>query len=82
MENITGVCTGSNFNCLSTINMALIVEGFKGDGRFDDSVWCVKMHYPYVFPYITPFSATRSVIVVRNPLDVIVSWFQICTTYS
>ena len=52
------------------------MQGAKGTDIVDDTVWVVKTHYPWIPPEPNVFSASRSLVVVRNPLDSIVSWYH------
>lgn len=65
-----------------TMNMALTVQGFKGESIADDKVWILKTHFPEWAPPHLKISATKSVVVVRNPLDVAVSMFQMGVTQT
>lgn len=47
--------------------------GLKGEGVFDDRVFMVKTHWPNRF--CPPFQVRRAVVLVRNPFDVILSWW-------
>lgn len=54
--------------------------GFKGEGIIDKRTWIVKTHYPDL-PGTYEYSTEKCILVVRNPLDSIVSFFNlICTT--
>ena len=50
--------------------------GAKGEEIVDDSVWLVKTHYPWTPAVPTQFSANKMMVVVRNPLDSIISWYH------
>ena len=73
MESISGVSTGSNYSIIPSINFALTVQGFKGENHHDNKVWILKTHFPYVYPFASVMSASRAFVLVRNPLDIIVS---------
>lgn len=75
-ESITGIVTGSNFTNHSIMNFSLAFQGFKGEGYIDDSIWMVKSHFPLYLPFVTyPHSGSKSLVIVRNPYDSIVSLF-------
>ncbi len=42
----------------------------------------MKTHFPYEFPFTTPFAGTKSLFILRNPLDTIVSYYQFVTTLT
>ena len=73
METISGIATGSNYTIIPSINFALTVQGFKAENHYGPDVWALKTHFPYVLPFATPMAASRAVLLVRNPLDIIVS---------
>ena len=55
------------------------MQGAKGEAIIDDSVWLVKTHYPWIPPAPISFDANRTIVVVRNPLDSILSWYHYIT---
>jgi hypothetical protein len=56
--------------------------GMKGEDIVDDTVWVGKTHSPWLMPYAPVFHCNKMVIVVRNPLDVIVSWLNLIAQAS
>jgi hypothetical protein len=58
------------------------IAGMKGEDIVDDTVWVIKTHSPWVMPYAQRFFASKSIVVVRNPLDVINSWLDLMTMSS
>ncbi len=46
LEDATGVVTGSIYNNSVYINYQLMFNGFKGEGRHDDTAWLLKSHFP------------------------------------
>ena len=68
-ERITGIITGANFPTVLTGCFSLTVQGFKGEYVFDDKVWFVKTHYPYCYPFTAPISASKAIVLIRNPFD-------------
>lgn len=53
------------------------MQGMKGEDIADDSVWIVKTHSPWLMPYAPIFHANKMVTIIRNPLDVIISWLTL-----
>ena len=56
--------------------------GMKGEGVIDDSVWVKKTHHPLLLPMTSQFTANKTFMVVRNPLDVFPSYAALCNTLS
>jgi hypothetical protein len=75
IELLTGIQTGAD-NTLH-VNVSLQMMGMKGEDIVDDTVWVRKTHSPWCMPYAPLFHCNKMVIVVRNPLDVIVSWLNL-----
>tara|TARA_B110000208_G_scaffold6750_1_gene8627 strand:- start:2393 stop:3652 length:1260 start_codon:yes stop_codon:yes gene_type:complete len=80
-ERITGVVTGSDVRPDRALSRALTRAGLRGEGTIDDKVLLVKTHYPERLGY-APLSARRIVLLVRNPLDSLVSYFNMMCTMS
>ena len=80
-ERITGVVTGSDVRPDRKLSRALHSFGLRGEGVVDETVLIVKTHYPERLGY-TPLSAQRIVLLVRNPLDALVSYFNMMCTMS
>ena len=59
-----------------TMNVALQYMGFKGEGIVTDKCLINKTHFPYRTPMDKQYTSELILIAVRNPLDVIVSFFQ------
>lgn len=74
-ELLTGVQTGAD-NTLH-VNVMLQLQGMKGEDVVDDTVWIVKTHSPWIMPYQPVFTANKMMCVVRNPLDVVISWMNL-----
>jgi len=77
-EMLTGVQTGAD-NTLD-VNIALQMQKMKGEDIVDDTVWIVKTHSPWCMPYAPPFKANKIMVIVRNPIDVIMSWLNLVLT--
>jgi len=52
------------------------MNGMIGEDTVDDKVWIVKTHSPWCMPEAPPFSCNKILLVVRNPLDSIMSWLE------
>lgn len=72
-ESITGITTGNDIECKYLVNLALQMQGFKGQEVVDDRVWIVKTHYPDGFSLELDFPTNKVILCVRNPLDVLAS---------
>jgi hypothetical protein len=55
--------------------------GMSGEGKSDDSVWIVKSHYPERIGY-QKFKANKCIVIVRSPIDCILSLFNMIATGS
>ena len=74
LEEFSGIRSGSDF-----LDMSLAkAYNVMGEGRVDDSVWFIKTHWPNKPG--PPSRISRAVVIVRNPLDVLVSWFNLMAT--
>jgi hypothetical protein len=74
-EAMTGIVTGATSKLTSSCTLALSAAGFKGEAVVDEKTWLIKSHYPYRYPMIMPMQGTKSIIIVRNPFDTLVSLF-------
>lgn len=75
LEKIMGLVTGSDCNIGLKLNQELMEMGLIGEGLVDRRVWIVKTHYPERYAS-SRFGAKRAVLLVRSPLDAIVSLFH------
>lgn len=73
-ELLTGIVTGSDSTCHNVVNLQLM--GCRAENIVDDTVCMVKSHTPWVMAEGPRFNANKVFVVVRNPLDSIVSWLQ------
>lgn len=81
LEETTKICTGSDSNLKRKLVRDLRDKGMYGEGITDSRVWVVKSHYPERRePKI--FKANKIILLVRNPLDAIVSLFNMNATSS
>jgi hypothetical protein len=74
-ELLTGVETGGD-NTLN-VNVHLQMQGLKGEHIVDDTVWIVKTHSPWIMPDAPVFHCNKMIVIVRNPLDVIISFLHL-----
>jgi hypothetical protein len=37
----------------------------------------IKAHYPYCYPFTAPIQASKAIVLVRSPYDVLASMWQI-----
>ncbi|KAJ8609555.1 hypothetical protein CTAYLR_006030 [Chrysophaeum taylorii] len=81
IERMTGVVTGSDTVPTRTLSKALQEYGVRGEGIIDDRVHVVKTHFPERRG-LAPFAAHRAILLVRNPWDVIDSYFNMTLTNS
>ena len=82
LEAITGITTGSTVPNAWSVNFQLLASGLRGEGHIGDDVWFVKTHFPLVSPAVGCVSAHKALIGVRNPIDVLVSYFEFKMTFT
>jgi hypothetical protein len=72
LETATGIATGST----GSLNTGTLLQynGLKGQRVCDDRVWITKAHHPTFVPNVLTFQSDKVLCVVRNPLDVIISY--------
>jgi hypothetical protein len=75
LESSSGVASGSNLPSFLSLDFILMAQGLKGEGIIDSRVWLIKTHFPYIYPSTFPVKGSTSIVLVRNPLDMIVSLF-------
>lgn len=81
LEKIMGLTSGSDCDITKKLNKDLMMMGLAGEGLVDKRVMVVKTHYPERYGK-TKFYAERAILLVRNPLDAIVSLFNMVCTGS
>ncbi len=79
IERLTGIYTGSDGDPRRPLNQTLIRGGFLGEGMVDNHVFVVKSHFPERLGW-TKFSVRRAILCVRNPFDVLISYFNMLIT--
>ena len=75
LEKIMGLVTGSDADMGKRLNREIMEMGLLGEGIVDKRVWVIKCHYPDRYGK-TKFGAERAILLVRSPLDCIVSHFN------
>lgn len=73
LEKVTSTYVGAPFNTLLTGCFSTLLQGFTGENQVDQKVFLIKTHYPYIYPFCKPISACRSLVLIRNPFDTMVS---------
>lgn len=53
------------------------MQGLKGEDITDDTVWIVKSHSPWIMPWAPVFHANKVIVIVRNPMDTLLSWLHL-----
>jgi len=74
LEKITGLSTGSIY-----LDTKLLSKGWRGEGYTKDVVY-VKSHYPIYLKPNNSFPFEKSVVLVRNPYDSVISLFNYMVT--
>mmetsp|Transcript_21912 Transcript_21912/g.21097 ORF Transcript_21912/g.21097 Transcript_21912/m.21097 type:complete len:81 (-) Transcript_21912:413-655(-) len=73
-EKATGIITGTDMQAFAVQQYQLICSGFKGEGIVDNRIWISKTHFPYTIPVSIPQVGNVALVLVRNPIDCIVSY--------
>ena len=81
MERVTRIITGSDCNRSRKLIRELIELGMQGEGIVDDRVWIVKTHFPERMGG-AQMGVHKCLLVVRNPLDCMVSMYNMIATGS
>ena len=76
IEKIMGIATGSGVDVNIPLKLLRERSGFEGEGIADHRTFIIKSHSPERSHNNTSFNASRVVLLVRNPLDVLVSSFN------
>ena len=58
-----------------------MTKGFSGEALVNKQVWVIKSHYPERVS-TTKYYSERAILLVRNPIDAIVSYFNMMATGS
>jgi len=53
--------------------------GMRGEGKVNHKVWIIKSHYPERYGF-TKFDANKCILLVRNPMDAIISLYNMVAT--
>lgn len=75
LEDITGIVTGSDTDVSIKSNVEMIEKGLVGEGLADRRIWVCKSHFPEKMG-IARVPIDRAILLVRNPLDAILSSFH------
>lgn len=81
LERQTNIVTGSDSRPNRPLPASLVESGFVGEGVTTNAVWVIKSHYPERYGYVKVF-ADRAIVLVRNPVDAIYSYFNMGMTNS
>jgi len=81
MEEISGTLTGSDCLPKGKLNFDLYEQGLRAEGWVGWETWFVKSHFPERSG-TDMHIANKCVLVVRNPLDCLVSFFNMGMTAS
>ena len=65
-----------------SLNTSLQYQGFKGEGIVKERCWINKTHFPFRAPFDREYESQVIILAVRNPLDVINSFFNMIATQS
>ena len=79
LQDITGVITGSDVDVRRGLCSYLVDKGMKGEGKINNRVWIIKTHFPESDGY-KKFLANKCVLLVRNPMDSIMSLYNMIVT--
>jgi len=80
IEQITGISTGAS----TSLHSATLLQnvGLKGEAITDDRCFIIKSTHPMFMPGSITFGANKVLWLVRNPMDVIVSFASLMNTCS
>lgn len=81
LEKIMGLATGSDQDITRALIKDLHEQGFVGEGLAGKRVQVVKTHYPERHGP-SQFYANRGLLVIRNPMDAMWSFFNMQATTS
>lgn len=80
LESVSGVTTGSTVSMHTSTSLQM--QGLKGEGYIDDSVWIIKAHHPMLLMNCTQIASDKVIFCVRNPLDVLPSYASLVNTMN
>jgi hypothetical protein len=80
-EKVSGIFSGSDCDISKKLNLELLTRGLEGEGMVDKRVWFVKTHYPERYGK-AKFYSEKVVMCLRNPMDSMVSLFNMVATGS
>lgn len=79
LEKIMGLATGSDGDISRRLIKELMDKGLVGEGLAGHRVQVVKTHFPERYGP-NRFNADRAILLTRNPLDCLTSFFNMLTT--
>ena len=77
-----GIPTGSDGDVSRIITFSLYLSGLDREGSVGDDVEVVHTHFPLRKIPFKKFLAKKFLFCVRNPIDIIVSYFDLWCTQS
>ena len=80
LELLTGIHTGSD--CTLDLDVQFQMQGLSGTHTVDDTVWIAKSHSPWIMKMIPIFTANKCIVIVRNPLDSMVSMLHMASLFN
>jgi hypothetical protein len=81
LERVMGIYSGSDGTNGVALHQALMDIGLEGEGVADKRVQIVKTHYPERNGSVM-FSAQKTILLLRSPLDCIISLYHMDNTGS
>jgi len=73
-EKTSGIITGSDMQGILSPQFQVMGSGFNGEGIVNNRIWISKTHFPYTIPVSIPQVGNVALVLVRNPVDCIVSY--------
>jgi hypothetical protein len=80
LEQISGITTGGTMHLHTATSLQ--IQGLKGEWVFDDKVWIVKSHHPFIIPNTARYQSNKVLFCVRNPMDVFPSYASFVNTMN
>jgi len=80
VESVTGIASGAVYTLNTDTDLQML--GFKGEEIVDDTTWMAKCHHPFFLPGSLSYKMNKTILVVRNPYDVIISFALLCLSLS
>mmetsp|Transcript_30026 Transcript_30026/g.21783 ORF Transcript_30026/g.21783 Transcript_30026/m.21783 type:complete len:211 (+) Transcript_30026:468-1100(+) len=80
LESTVGIPTGGVISLHTSTSLQIM--GLKGEYITDDTTWIVKSHHPYKMPLSLTCDVNKVLVIVRNPMDVIISYACFANTMN